>query len=745
MSTRNQSEIEKYAQKQFDIGLKYYKASNLNEAIKAWLKVPKNVPETYAKAQFNLGVTYQKQGKLDEVINAWLNVKETEKEPELYAQAQINLGVAYDEQGKLDKAINAYLNVPKNVPELYAQAQFNLGLTYEEQGNLEEAINAWLNVPKNVPEPYAFAQYNLGVIYSEKNEPEKTIKAYQSVPEDVPGLYAMAKFNQGSFYQTQSKLDEAIKAWESVSSRVIDQYSKAQFNLGLAYEEKGKLDEAINAWLNVKETEKKSELYAKAQFNLAAVYEKQKRLDDAIEALLNVKKTENEFNDLVELNLGKLYLKNNEESKAEEAFKRSSDSFYHPSECGIKIINCSHSTVVRTNLIKLMGNTEEILEKLSLIHTFESQVAHYTRRQTAFKLLESGKDSNGLNKDKASAFRLSTMRGVNDPAEGKVLSRYLEQQHLPSNLYMGSEFATFVSCFTFNHDSLNQFRLYGKENNQEASGISLIFNVQDFFEDKLAGIASFINPNKVDSLTKEASNGSKEKPSDNLPKSGIEEQSKKVGDKGTDEKPKVDKLAIYRCIYLDPDSGYFALAARDELTFYRECVGSEEQTTEEIKGNASKKWEEYQEEIKQKTTKIQKLLYLGEEGNYNTSSVLYFLREIFKVFNSEEVVKKDRPHIIETIRFILLPLQYLIKHAAFQEEQECRMLYITQWNDKKIHSYRESNEMYVEYNEPVRRNLKKIYLSPGAVEHEDFFRVLLKGTETANKICISSNPFRHKG
>ena len=107
---------------------------------------------------------------------------------------------------------------------------------------------------------------------------------------------------------------------------------------------------------------------------------------------------------------------------------------------------------------------------------------------------------------------------------------------------------------------------------------------------------------------------------------------------------------------------------------------------------------------------------------------------------------EEKQKILEAIRFILLPLQYLVKHIAFQEEQECRIMYITQFRDEKIHSDREKQWMYVEYEEPVLPHIDKIWLSPGAAKDQDFFRILLDQKEDDNKskVRISQNPFRNK-
>lgn len=77
---------------------------------------------------------------------------------------------------------------------------------------------------------------------------------------------------------------------------------------------------------------------------------------------------------------------------------------------------------------------------------------------------------------------------------------------------------SFVSCFTFNHNSLNQFRLYGRTNFIECSGISLTFKNSYFY----------------------------------------------------DERQGKTKTNLYRCIYLDPRTGYVKIASRNVFSFYQE-------------------------------------------------------------------------------------------------------------------------------------------------------------------------------
>ena len=105
---------------------------------------------------------------------------------------------------------------------------------------------------------------------------------------------------------------------------------------------------------------------------------------------------------------------------------------------------------------------------------------------------------------------------------------------------------------------------------------------------------------------------------------------------------------------------------------------------------------------------------------------------------------EEKQKILEAVRFILLPLQYLVKHIAFQEEQECRIMYTTHLHDEKIHHDWKTQEMYVEYEEHVLPHIDKIYLSPGSAKYQDFFRILLDKGENDNKVRISQNPFRNK-
>ena len=602
---------------------------------------------------------------------------------------------------------------PDKPPEqMTAQERLDLGISYLEESRFDKAIKAWSNIHREEadPETYARAQLGLGAAYAKSGKREQAIKTWSNIRcSDDSKIYAQAQLNLGAAYYAQSELDQAIEAWSNIHREEADPetYAGAQFNLGVAYHAQGEPEQAIEALSNIRRSDD-SKIYAQAQLNLGATYYAQSELDQAIEAWSNIHREEAapETYARAQFNIGKIYEDKGDLERAKEAYCNAQDFFYYNYERVKRILECPPKVIKK--LRGIAENTDEVLKSLQIIPDFESQVAHYSRASTAFTLLEKKRKD-----QKPSHFRLSTIRGVNDPTEGLVLGKYWAQQGISETIHT-NDTATFISCFTFNHDSLNQFRLYGKENGQEATGVSLVFK-KEFFSDQ-SDTLEFIAAPSTDLSSKSEQNKSNE--------TGKTE--------GDNKKKLIGKSTLYRCIYLDPETGYWTLAQRDKSTFYREHNED---------ADAKEKWEKYYKLISKKEECVEKYLF-GEKDNKSISSILKSIFTEDHLYN--KCNKDEKQKILEAIRFILLPLQYLVKHIAFQEEQECRIMYITHIHDEKVHSNWEKQWMYVEYEEPVLPHIDKIWLSPGAAKYQDFFRILLDKGENDNKVRISQNPFRNK-
>lgn len=466
-----------------------------------------------------------------------------------------------------------------------------------------------------------------------------------------------------------------------------------RFNEGVDLAKQGKLDEAITIFRNIKH-EDSPEQYAKAQFILGLIFELTNNFQESI-----------------------------------ECYSNSSNYLYFHANTRIRILKIKNKRI-RDTLSKLRVTILYLMKNLiisPLLSDYESKFAHYTKTSVAWEIISS-KTRNNIkkerNNEKASAFRLSLIKNVNDPMEGLTLYKFLQQFCLLDkelSIYSEttniSEYA-FISCFTLNHDSLNQFRLYGKENNQEASGVSLVFP-SDFFDS---------NPdNHINAIIGLKNNKT------------LDHFKEKNTEINSNSKQLLNKQPLYRCIYLDPDTGYVSLAKRDKVTFYRELL-AEGKNIKELSEEAEIKWNDY---IDKHIIKIEKSAKESLEQLSTEIENLY--TDIKDLLDKKELLDSEKTHILETLHFILLPLQYLVKHAAFQEEQECRMIYITSLDNKKVQLDWESKQVYIEYEPEVKVHLDKIYLSPGALIYEDFFRHELGDPQNPKKkVRISSNPFRNK-
>lgn len=317
------------------------------------------------------------------------------------------------------------------------------------------------------------------------------------------------------------------------------------------------------------------------------------------------------------------------------------------SDGGIENINSDDYKAYKEIYIKVI----EITALLHVDNVSENSVAHYTRISTAEQLIFND-----------SPFRLNTILTANDPKEGLDLFEFLNLDETDNDV--SSDFQAFIGSFTFNHDSLNQFRLYGKENDKEATGISLVFN--DFFFN--GSIVSCVNPSsKFDG--------------------------EKIINGSNDEK------SLFRCIYVDPISKQLiSIGQREMWTFYRENRENIEKADKIIKS-----YREFIDEIfnnvKDRLNELKILIgKLGENKKVNVLSEL------------------------------LLMLRYLTKNMAFKEEQECRVVTIENITKNPNILPKKGDgdftQMYINYH-TVKDCIEKVYFAP-KVRDKEMFNIQIK-------------------
>jgi tetratricopeptide (TPR) repeat protein len=301
-----------------------------------------------------------------------------------------------------------------------------------------------------------------------------------------------------------------------------------------------------------------------------------------------------------------------------------------------------------------------IISRLHVNNEDEQLVAHYSRKTVSQKMLFTDKGQ------KVSRFRLNAINYSNDPTEGKTLLDYLFGKECPAQENVSVGYGAFAGCFTFDYNGLNQFRLYGKEGEKEATGISLVFR------------GSFFS--KRAKMALEQPLGQSRAEDSNL----INEE---------EEKEEKEKHALFRCIYIDPESQRVeTVGHKESYLFYRERPAQNK------------------EEIREKVDAYRK----------NIEEIVENIRDRMAELKGLVEVEKLNPEIVGQL---LINLRYLTKHIAFKEEQECRIVKIHRLNDKNV-QIEDYKRMFVEYQE-IPLHIKEIYFGPKATEIELFQDILI--------------------
>ena len=382
----------------------------------------------------------------------------------------------------------------KDGDEEYAFAQLRKGNLLYENSKTKEALRAWHSINKNdIREVFVAAQWNISIVLMESNNLEEDLPIWRSIEEsDGSELYAQAQWNIGLSFDNAGNIGEAMRIWSYIEkTEDSSAYTVAQLNIGLILFGIGYVEAAIKIWSGI-ERSYNSEKYVKAKWMsglaLVTLNENKKALSEWHE----IKATDgSDIYAQAQYKIGEILtndsnLKNYTE--ANQAFSNAEKYFPYEVSCYKKIFNLLQepdSESIGEKTLLLLVNTLEIIEILKLDFSQNSneeksperKLAHYTGTYITDLLLEAN------DKIVPSSFRLNTINNVNDPSEDHLLINYLNNSK--EGYFRAPDFDgklhAFISCFTFNHDSLNQFRLYGKEADKEASGVSLVFG-SDFFQ-----------------------------------------------------------------------------------------------------------------------------------------------------------------------------------------------------------------------------------------------------------------------
>lgn len=319
-----------------------------------------------------------------------------------------------------------------------AEAQVELGTKYYKGLGVEKNYNLAVDWCRKAAEHgYPRALNALGVMYRngfgvEKNEKEAIVLFLQAVEQD----YAPAQNNLGMMYEhgfgIKQNYNEAFDWYRKAAEQ---DHAAAQFKLGWMYDlgigvEQNDTEAIFWYKKSAKHDKDPSSSYAK--FNLGLMY-------------LDGQGVDKNYTQAQEL-FSQAAKNTNPDIRFDAIEYQDKAERYELSE-------------------KITDIREKILYKLKADIKKTPTMTHYTSLVAGRALLF-----------EPSPLRLGHINALNDPNEGKLLWRYLGHAPVEGK-------PVFVGCFLPDDDSLNMWRFYSKNlNNEDACGCAITYNSKKFLD-----------------------------------------------------------------------------------------------------------------------------------------------------------------------------------------------------------------------------------------------------------------------
>lgn len=315
--------------------------------------------------------------------------------------------------------------------------------------------------------------------------------------------------------------------------------------------------------------------------------------------------------------------------------------------------------------------------------TYNIEIAHYTSLNILLKLI---KEDNKI--------RITNISNANDPKEGKILENILNKNKLDIKIKNDENLITLQTSLSRNKDALTMFRLYGKNENKEATGICLVIDKKYFNDNYLSSVIEV----NLDNQKQEEKKGNENY------KNAKEIIQKRLGIKN-----------LYWVIYYNEEKNQ--LVFNPTKSKYSSVI-IDLNTINKNKNNINK---------------IEDLI------NCIFHNIINSAKEIDKIEN-KNLTDEIFSNLFENIR-------YIIKHEAFFEEQELRMLITTNYKNENINIEEDKKRLYINYNELFNENenfIKEIILG-GKIEDKeltsDYIKQIIynkyKDNDKMNKIKVS--------
>ena len=603
------------------------------------------------------GICYAQEYSIEEAL---ADFNEAEKLGFDKDKIYCGMGIAYAHCGKNKAAINNFSKAIE-LNGSYEEAYCRKGIAYFFDLKFDEAI---INFNKAIElnKYYDKAYYYRGVIFCQKREYDKAIKDFDKAIE-LDNKYILAYNDRGLVYYNKNEYGKAIEDFNK-AIELDDKCIIAYNNRGLIYYENEEYDKAL------------------------------KDFNKAIEL-------DNEFT-LAYNNIGLVYFNNNEYDKAFENFKKfdSKIALYYMIKLLIKekkdiddILNLlneyadDYFNSITNGLEKEEKNKflklwvyQYILLDLLFINNYEEieEFSHYTTKSLFEYFIDYNKKEDDIQSDSIEYLRLTSISKTNDPQEGEILKNLLSI-NTKKNFNIeetNKDYLVLQTSFIKYTNSLTMFRLYGKKEGKEGTGVCLVFGKSFFNTDNSYIIASpSQHLGSSDDKSKENKN--------NIEKEEFSYETLQLIYNKSYYNNRGNKLPLYFMLYYDK--------YKNELIY---------NPTNSVYENKRIKLNE-----------LNNINFLYDNNIDDNIGIIFN-----KIFDTIKELKSNEE--LEIAYKLLINIRYLIKHSSFFEEQELRIIQLVKNDGGNVLFDKDINRLYLNYETPIFEidYLKKVIIGPKVEE-----------------------------
>ncbi|TVL41521.1 hypothetical protein A9X84_12615 [Brachyspira hyodysenteriae] len=594
-----------------------------------------------------------------------------------YEDAYFNIGACKFELKNYEESIKYFDKVielnPKN-----EDAYFYIGLSKIEQKNYEDAIKYFNEVLKLNPNEEG-ANFNIG--YSKLN-----LEKYKEAIENFDKLIEMNNKNENFYYLRaicQYNLKRYYNAIEDYS-KVIElnpNYEDTYFVNGICkiYLEN---ENAIEDFRNFFKINKDNNIYI---ITILQKFDKYDNIEKLFKFIIDIKNNELWENEPITNLISRFDQSKNFDDKLKE--------------------NIKYLLLYEYFLLKILTfDTEEENNNI--------EISHYTSLDILTLLLnpKEEKTDKKENTKESGNIRINNITTANDPKEGKILERILNKNNIDIKIENDEKALTLQTSYSRNKDSLTMFRLYGKKENKEATGICLVLDNKYFNN-------TYTSPYSYEFKFK------------------IENNKIEMDEKINKEKIQENKRNLYWVLYYNEKENQL-IYNKEKSKYASNIIDLDDLNNPN-----------YKAELKEDDKKEDMI-------KYAFAKIFHYTEEIKKQIEdpkNNEIYKNIK---IQLYSYLFENIKYIIKHEAFFEEQELRMLVTNDYKSDEILIDNDNKKLYIDYiklfDEKINY-IKEIIIGSKVENNEavaEYIRKVLhsKNTEMNKlddiKVSISEAPLR---